>query len=340
MTTKVVAKSMLKQFFVFALFFIINACAINTPQTDSSVSPTTEAKQVAVSAQTSEPEPFTAAEVSTVAEQNVAIEDGRPLAARVNGQPIFLETYEKQVAQFRQSLAAQGVDLDSEDGQAQLRQIEKQVLGALIDQVIIEQEANRLGITISEELLEAKAQESAAQGPDQAQFQAWLSANNLTYEDFKETLRLQLIANQMFEQITSDMSETTEQIQLRQILVADEATARTIIEQLKSGVSFSDLAEAQSIDESSRTNGGDLGWFPRGMGLVPPEVEEIAFSLQPREVSGPIPTSLGFHIIQLQNRDTERPLKAEMFQVLRQQRFTEWLTGRRASIVSETFIRP
>lgn len=264
-------------------------------------------------------------------------EAGPPLAARVNAQPILLETYERQLSQVKQTLTNQGIDPNSPAGQEQLAQVQQQILEALIDQTIIEQEASKLGLSISEETVEAKVQESVAQRQDPAQFETWLAENQLSYEEFKATLRFQLLANQMFEQVTRDIPASAEQIQLRQILVADEPTARELIEQLKIGVNFAELAQTHSLDASSRANGGDLGWFSPGLGLVPPEVETIAFSLQPGEVSGPIQSSLGLHIIQLQAKET-RPLSPEMIQALKQQRFTEWLSERRALSDIERFV--
>jgi foldase protein PrsA len=265
-----------------------------------------------------------------------AVENERPLAARVNDARIYLETYEKQVAQMTQALQAQDVDLTGESGQDTLTQVRRQVLEALIDQQIIEQQAAQLGITISDETVEAEAQENI--GQDTAQFAEWLAANNLSYEEFKSTLRSQLIAGKLFEYITRDIPETAEQIRLRHIQVADEATARTLIEQLKTGADFATLAQAQSLDENSRANGGDLGWFPRGLGPIPAEVEAAAFSLQPGQISGPIQAALGFHIIKLEEREANRPLNQEMQQALRQKFFTDWLMKQRASASIERFV--
>ena len=131
------------------------------------------------------------------------------LVARVNNQPIFLEAYEKQVIRFEQTLTAQGVDLTSQSGQAILVQVRQQVLETLVDQLIIEQQAAKLNVIVMEQTVEAEAQ-TIAQTQSQAQFEAWLSANNLSFEEFKETLRSQLIANQVFETVTSSVFETTE----------------------------------------------------------------------------------------------------------------------------------
>jgi FKBP-type peptidyl-prolyl cis-trans isomerase (trigger factor) len=128
--------------------------------------------------------------------------------ARVNHQPIFREDYEKQVTRFQQTLAGQGVDLSNQNGQATLVQVRQQVLAAMIDQLIIEQQAARLNIIVAAQTVEAEAQRMA-QMHSPAQFEAWLAANNLTFEEFKATLRAQLLANQVFETVTSEVAETT-----------------------------------------------------------------------------------------------------------------------------------
>jgi peptidyl-prolyl cis-trans isomerase C len=267
-----------------------------------------------------------------------AFEDGLPLAARVNEQPIFLTTYEKQVAQFVRALEAQGVDITSEKGRAALRQTQHQVLEGLVDQLIIEQRADHLGISVTEEEVEAKAQESIVQMQSQAEFEAWLANNNLTYQEFIASLRSQLIANRMFERITSNVPETTEQVRLRYIRVENRATAQAIVEQLKNGVNFTTLVQEQSLDEHSRVNDGDLGWLPRNAGVIPVEVEAIAFVLQPGEVSGPIKTPLGFYVIKLEDKEADRLLTNKMFQALKKQIFTDWLIEQRSSMVIEMYI--
>ena len=326
--------------FVFLVWAItLTTCTRNLPQAISQpISTPVEAVNEAATPVESEALTPTVALVMETATPERAFENDRPLAARVNDEPIFLETYQKQVAQFEQTLVSQGIDLSSENGQTALIQIQRQVLDALIDQAIIEQEAQKLSISVSNEVVEAKAQESIVQGQNQEQFESWLQANDLTYEEFQDTLRFQLVANQMFEQITGSLPETADQIQLRQILVSEETTAREIIAQLKVGTNFAALAQTYSIDESNRANGGSLGWFPRQAGLIPATVEEIAFTLQPNEVSGPIQTSLGFHIIQLEAKEAERPLKIEMLQALKEQLFSKWLAEQRAASTIEKFV--
>jgi len=329
------------RYFIFVFLAVtLTACSINAAQITPTVSVTnnTSAEQSAETAPTSPPEQPapTTVEQSLVGSGNNeanAYEGDRPLAARVNNEPIFLDKYVRQVGQLQQALASDG----SEPDQEMMDQIRQQVLNTLIDQAIIEQEATQAGITITAEMVDTKIQESITQGGGEAQFEEWLAANNLTLAEFKDQVKSELIANQVFETITGDIPDTADQIELSQILVADDATAWGIIEQLKQGADFVELVQEYSIDESSRANNGNLGWFPQGMGLVPAEVEEVAFSIEPGQVSGPIQSPLGFHIIKLENREAARPLE-DMRQPLRQQIFIKWLAEQRSLTTIEIYV--
>ena len=325
--------------FIFAAI-VLTACSINAAQITPTV-PTAgnaPAEQAAETAPT--PLPEQPAPAPTTVEESLvgnnaanAYEGDRPLAARVNNEPIFLDAFVRQVGQLQQALAKD----DSEPDQEMLNQIRQQVLNTLIDQAIIEQKAAQAGIVISEEMVDTKIQESVTQGGGEAQFEEWLTANNLTLTEFKSQLKSELIANQVFETITGDTPETADQIELSQILVADDVTAWNIIDQLKQGADFAELVQEYSIDESSRANNGNLGWFPQGMGLVPTEVEAIAFSIEPGQVSGPIQSPLGFHIIKLENRETARPLE-DLRQALKQQIFIKWLAEQRSLTTIEIYV--
>jgi parvulin-like peptidyl-prolyl isomerase len=269
----------------------------------------------------------------------VTAEAGPALAARVNGQPIFMADYEKQVAQFEVAMANQGVDLKSEGGKQQLAQVRRQILEAMIDQVLIEQAAAKAGVTISDEELETKAQESIQQGQGQEQFQKWLADNNLTYEEFKRTLRSQLLAARMFDQVTTAVPTSAEQVHARHILFDTEANAQAVLAELQAGGNFAALAQKYSRDESTRANGGDLGWFPRGLELMPPEVEAEAFRLQPGQISGVIHSQFGYHIVKVEAREAARPLSPEMLQATKQKAFAQWLAEQRAAAVIERFVQ-
>ena len=92
-----------------------------------------------------------------------------------------------------------------------------------------------------------------------------------------------------------------ERVHARHILVSGDETLAKVQEALKSGKSFDVVAREYSIDPGSAQNGGDLGEFPRG--VMVPEFEKAAFDLKtPGEVSEPVKTQFGWHIIKLEER--------------------------------------
>ncbi len=95
--------------------------------------------------------------------------------------------------------------------------------------------------------------------------------------------------------VTAKVSEKAKRAAIERMT---EARAR-----LDAGEAFADIALEYSEDASA-ANGGDLGWFDRG--VMVPEFEEAAFALEPGEVSGIVPSRFGFHIIRMIERDGDR----------------------------------
>ncbi|MFN8454594.1 MAG: SurA N-terminal domain-containing protein [Anaerolineae bacterium] len=148
-------------------------------------------------------------------------------AARVNGQAIALEVYERQVARFEQALKTQEDGLNSHNNLAPLLEIRRQVLEMLIDQALIEQEAQRLQVVITAEELQSKANQTmAGQGSDQ--FEAWLASNHFTQLEFAETLRSELLASRVFERVTQNISDDSAKQQFFQEWLAQQKSAARI----------------------------------------------------------------------------------------------------------------
>ena len=262
----------------------------------------------------------------------------QPLAAKVNGQPILLADYERQVFQFQVTLSDQGVDFDSEEGQAALAQIRNQVLEAMINQLLTEQAAAREGIAISDEELESHVQADIQAVGDESKFDQQLAENYLTREEYRAILRSQLIYGAMVERVAAAVPASAEQIHVRYILLESEEEAHNVLAQLQAGGDFSALAQEFSRDESTRERDGDWGWLPQGLDLMPPEVEAAAFALEIGQTSGVVTSQFGYYILQLLERDPDRPLSPEMQQSLKEQTLARWLEEQRAAATIERFV--
>jgi len=190
------------------------------------------------------------------------------------------------------------------------------------------------------------------------------AAAGMSEADFRRLVEGELLREKLYEEITKDVPTTAEQVRARHILIAirtpvptpqptptggptpepgatpaptptptpeprDEAQALALIteiqQKLSAGEDFAELAKQYSDDPGSKDQGGDLGWFPRDSGFVP-EFEEAAFKLQPGEVSPPVLTQFGYHLIKVEERDPARPL--DEFAVLQKkfEAYQQWLT--------------
>lgn len=248
-----------------------------------------------------------------------------PLAATVNGQPIYLADYEQELARYESAQSQLGVDL------ATIPNYRDQVLNSLIERELIRQAAVAAGISISDELLDSRLAELRTAAGDAANFSAWLQTNGYTEEGFREALRLELLTAEMVTRVTADVPTTGEQVRARYIQLDDPAVAEDVHQRAAAGDDFAFLAQQYSVDRVTGELGGDLGFFSPGALLVP-DVETAAFALQPGEISPVIavPNTDGtsrYYIVQTTERDPNRELTAESRYRLLNESFSKWLAG-------------
>lgn len=160
-----------------------------------------------------------------------------------------------------------------------------------------------------------------------------LGFNEEYYRDFFEA---QILSRKLREVVVADVPATETQVWARHILVSDLESAEDIIQQLKSGGDFGELARELSLDTGSGAAGGDLGWF--GTGMMVAEFEAAAFALEnPGDITEtPVESQFGFHIIQLIAKQ-ERPLSADQLETAKDAAFQDWLTTIRDEYSVETF---
>ena len=96
-----------------------------------------------------------------------------------------------------------------------------------------------------------------------------------------------------------------EEVSARHILVETEDQAKALKEKLKNGADFAQLAKENSKDPGSKDDGGNLGYF--GHGQMVPQFEDVVFKLQKGEVSDPVKTQFGWHLVKLEDRRTKQP---------------------------------
>jgi parvulin-like peptidyl-prolyl isomerase len=156
----------------------------------------------------------------------------------------------------------------------------------------------------------------------------------LNEKDILELYRVQLISQKVYELITADIPTEEEQLWARHILVATLEEAEAVLARLNNGEDWSVIAAEVSTDTSNKDRGGDLGWF--GKNAMVTEFESAAFKLEIGEISYPVETSFGFHIIQLLGKEV-RPIESSQLDQNKQTFFNEWLSNEKAKYTIEQY---
>ncbi|HTX59713.1 MAG TPA: peptidylprolyl isomerase [Verrucomicrobiae bacterium] len=216
---------------------------------------------------------------------------GGGAVATVNGQPI-------SQAEFTQRLEGSPVA--------------RGVLQQMVQQALIDQYAKANNITVTDDEIQKKEDEIKANFPN-GSWDEMLKARGLDEAQVKEALREQIILDKaLASQVTITPAQVKdyfnknhaafdkpEQVQVRHILVPDLATANKVRAQLKpDGSNFAALAKQYSTDPGSKDKGGELGWIRHGQ--MVPSFDAAAFSLPVGQISQPVKSPFGYHLIQVE----------------------------------------
>ncbi len=161
-----------------------------------------------------------------------------------------------------------------------------------------------------------------------------LVSDGLTEDQVRQLYATNVLREKLFDLITANIPHTQEQVWARHILVADETTANSVRQRLINGEDFAKVAAEVSTDTGTKAKGGDLGWFDKGAMVA--EFETAAFGLKVGEISQPVKSQYGYHIIQVLAH-ADMPLDASAYDQAQQTAFSDWLTKAREEYKVVTF---
>ena len=163
---------------------------------------------------------------------------------------------------------------------------------------------------------------------------------HLSQEDYERLVAAPALARQKVgDALAATVGQSAPQVRAAHILLptreeAEAARARVT----EGGEDFATVARELSTDEASAANGGELGWFTREEMVAP--FAEAAFALEPGAISEPVESEFGWHVIQVQERDPERPLTDLQINRLQQTAEERWLAEQRAGLSVTSTLPP
>lgn len=248
--------------------------------------------------------------------------------ATVNGEPFPSEIFERELTFLANTSAIQP---QSEEEALRLK---RSILEDLIDQALVLDAARQKGIQLPEGALAQELERLRAQYPDQS-FEELLDEIRLTEQELLDRRGALLLVEHYFAeeifsrqavteaeieahyQVHLDALTTPEEVRAAHIVVPTNDEAISVLRELKAGLPFEQAARRYSISPEGK-NGGDLGFFPRG--VMPPVFDTACFELPVGRVSEVIPSDYGFHIFKvIEKKPAQRRGYAQSHPIIEQQ---------------------
>jgi peptidyl-prolyl cis-trans isomerase C len=207
-----------------------------------------------------------------------------PVIARVNG---------VDIKQSDLALAEEDVGADMQAASPEAKR--EHLISYLADIIMVTQAADKKNL---------------ADNPDFKRRLAFLRSKLLMGYELQEEAKTALTdeaLKQTYDEAVKSMSGQ-EEVRARHILVEGEDEAKAIIEQLKGGADFAKLAKEKSKDPGA-AEGGDLGYFTKDQ--MVPEFADVAFKMYPGQLSNPVKTQFGWHVIKVEDKRIKQPPEFE-----------------------------
>jgi parvulin-like peptidyl-prolyl isomerase len=233
--------------------------------------------------------------------------------AVVGGTAITKQQFDELMQSAQKNFQAQGRKFPKA-GTSEYASIKSQAMTLLVQQTERTQKAKDLGITVSDkQVTDRLAQiKKTYFGGSEKKYQAQLKTQGLTDAQVRDQIRQQLIDDAITSKVTKGVTVTDAEVHdyytqhpqsyvqppsrdVRHILVKTKAQADMIEAKLKAGADFGKLAKQYSQDPGSKDNGGKL---TVSKGQTVPEFDKTAFSLKTNQISAPVKTTYGWHVIQ------------------------------------------
>lgn len=286
-----------------------------------------------------------------------------PLAATVNGKKITVAEVDKRLEQV---IGQNSEALKGAQGEQLKEQFRERVLDQMIDMELLLSEADKRNIKVSDKEVDAKIKEIMTNYnfKDQKALEEALKQQNLTMTQFKDELEKSVRIEKLGDALTKDIKISDkdikgyydknkaeffvkDQVHVAHILVQKEEDAKKISGDLKKGADFAKLAKQHSIDPGSKDNGGELPWTEKEQFV--PEFSNASWALQPGQLSEPVKTTYGFHIIKLLGKkpsgqkeftEVKSEIKTKLVAEQKREFFTKWLEDTKKKATIKKYLKP
>ena len=252
------------------------------------------------------------------------VEEG--VKAKVNDKEITQEEYDEHLSVYRSMAETQygegAWDMEISEGQTMGSYYESTLLDQLVMDLLLVDAAEKEGIAITEEELNAELNNFKVYLDTEEKYQQFLEGYGMTEEYLKESLKKEYLINHYLAIKIENLQPTDEELQTlfddlkmnqkvraNHILVETEKEAKEIIDRVNKGESFEELAKQLSKDSVSGANGGDLDYFEY-VDMVQP-FSEAAFDLEIGKISEPVKSDYGYHVIKVTDKVVDDEITLE-----------------------------
>lgn len=265
--------------------------------------------------------------------------------AETNGPVAKVDGIEISEGEFNQSLdearatseeqAGGSLDWATPQNQELLKNLRLQTLEGLINYQVVAAEAARGNVTAAPQEVTIRLEDFKREIGGPENYKNWLARRFEIEADQKKRLAQVITFEQMSDK-HSQVEGKGEQVHARHILVKTEEEARQLYQRVQQGQDFGALAKQFSLDFASAVKGGELDWIFRGQ--TDAAFENVAFALATNQVSGPIKTDKGYHLIQSLGKEI-RPLPVDLVQQRKSEAFSNYIKSLRDKAKIEKLLK-